>query len=360
MAAFRQGEIVSFLERTDVLVRALVQTPDGEVEAVGYPHMLGPLREGSRVVINTTGIALGLGTGGVAFILCALDEPVPPDDLAGHIVKLRYTPWQTNVMAAEAPEGPHHRVLSEVTSLNATPVVSCGLHSQVPAAAAGIKAARPDAKVGYLMTDGGALPLAFSRSVRQMTEAALVDVTCTSGHAFGGDLEAVTVFSALLALSEAAGCDAIVVAPGPGVVGTATPFGHSGMEQGQVSDAAASLGGHPIAALRISFDDQRERHRGISHHSLAALGTAARERAVVAVPKLVPARAREVARQLEGSPICARHQVVVADGRPGLRLLQEKGLDPTSMGRSMTAAPELWLAAAAAGALAGEALEDHG
>ncbi len=305
MAAFRRGEIVSFLERTDVLVRALVQTADGEVEAVGYPHMLGPLREGSRVVINTTGIALGLGTGGVAFILCALDGPVPPDDLTGHIVKLRYSPWQTNVMAAEAPESPHHGVLLERTSLNATPVVTCGLHSQAPAAAAGIKAAHPGAKVGYLMTDGGALPLAFSRLVRQMTASEVVDVTCTSGHAFGGDLEAVNVFSALLALSAAAACDAIVVAPGPGVVGTATPFGHSGMEQGQVSDAAASLGGRPIASLRISFDDRRERHRGISHHSVAALGTAARERAVVAVPKLAPAHSREVARQLEGSPICA-------------------------------------------------------
>ena len=54
---------------------------------------------------------------------------------------------------------------------------------------------------------------------------------------------------------------------GPGIVGTATRLGFSGIEVGPVLDAAAGLGGAPIACLRVSFADPRARHRGVSHHS---------------------------------------------------------------------------------------------
>ena len=144
----------------------------------------------------------------------------------------------------------------------------------------------------------------------------------------------------------------ICVALGPGVVGTGTPFGFSSIEQGQVLDATTALGGRAIAALRISFEDLRERHVGISHHTMTALEVAARERCTIAVPELPPDRMDAVMGQLDASPLPARHDIVRADGGPGLRLLGEKGLRPTSMGRSMDESPELFVAAAAAGALA--------
>ena len=49
--------------------------------------------------------------------------------------------------------------LRDVDSIDGLPVVACGLHSQVAGVAAGIKAAEPGARVGYLMSDGGSLPL---------------------------------------------------------------------------------------------------------------------------------------------------------------------------------------------------------
>lgn len=360
MSAFCEGKVAGPPTESDGYVLARVDLGDRVIDAVAYRGMCPPPRDGDRVVVNTTGVELSLGTGGTGFILWNLDTPPEDPDLHGHIVKLRYTPWQMNVLAAEAPESPHHALLLRETSLEGAPVVSCSLHSQVPAVAAGIKSAWPAARIGYLMTDGAALPIRFSRLVGQMVRAGLIDVTCTSGHAFGGDLESVTIFSGLLALRHAGRCDAIVAGMGPGVVGTGTPLGTTALEQGQLLDATTALGGRAIAALRISFDDERDRHRGISHHSYSALTIAARERAIVVVPKLRPAPARALEEQLKGSAICARHDVVVGDGRAGIRLLLEHDLNPSSMGRRMTDAPELWLAAAAAGAVATPPAADPG
>lgn len=352
MAAFREGRISGEPFDAHGSFRAKVEIQGRVVDAIGYPGMTPRPADGDRVIVNTTGIDLELGTGGVAFILWNLDRDPPEAGTEGHIVKLRYTPWQLNVVAAEAPESPYHDMLASATSLDGMPVVACSLHSQIPAAAAAIKAALPEARVGYLMTDGAALPIGFSDLVAAMARAGLIDATCTAGHAFGGDIESVNVFSGMLALRHAARCDLIVAGMGPGVVGTGTPLGHTALEQGQLLDATTALGGRAVAALRIAFDDERPRHRGISHHSRTALTVAARERATVAVPKLRPERSKIVEQQLRESSICDRHRIVVQDGRAGVRLLLERNVNPSSMGRRMTDAPELWLAAAAAGTAA--------
>lgn len=338
------------LEERDDLVRAKVLLEAGGVEVAGWPHMLGPLRVGDRVVVNTTGIELDLGTGGVGFILWNLDGPGMVESGEGHIIKMRYTPWQTEVLATDAPESPHHAVLETIESIDEMPVVVCGLHSQVAGAVAGIKAARPDARVGYLMTDGAALPLSWSDLVRRLKEVGLVDVTSTFGHAFGGDLEAVNVYSGLAALRHVGHMDAVVVAMGPGVVGTDTILGFTGMEQGPLLDAATALGGRAIACLRISFVDRRARHLGVSHHSLTSLRLAARERCTVVLPELGDERQEGLQQQLRDATIYDRHDVIVRDGGPGLRLLAEKGLRPASMGRTIDETPELFVSASAAGA----------
>ena len=350
MASFREAVITSITHHEDALVEGTAEIGEEVVSVVGFPKMLGGLAEGDRVVVNTTGIELGLGTGGVGFILWNLDGgDVEAGD--GHIVKLRYTPWQTEVLAAEAPESSHHEELQTATDLGGMPVVACGLHSQVGAAAAGVKAALPKAKVGYLMTDGAALPLAWSRSVRALRDAGLIDATCTAGHAFGGEFEAVNIFSGLMTLRVAAKVDVAIVAMGPGVVGTDTALGFSAIEQGQVLDAAAALGGMGVAALRISFADKRTRHLGVSHHTLTTLRVAARERCRIAVPLLPEEHAKQVSDQLAGADL-GRHELVAVDGGAGLRLLAERKLRPSSMGRSADEVPELFVAASSAGALA--------
>jgi hypothetical protein len=345
---FREGKVVEVTLEGGT-VRALVDTPGGEIEAMGWSAMLGPISPGDRVVVNTVGIDMGLGTGGTGFILWNLDGGPPADEPPGHIVKLRYTPWQMPVRSVEAPESEHHERLREITAIDGMPVVACSLHSQIAGVVAGVKATDPQLKVGYVMTHGAALPLSFSRLVARLCADGLIDVTCTSGHAFGGDLEAVNVFSALAAIRHIEECDVAVVAMGPGVVGTGTALGFTGMEQGQVLDATTALGGRSIACLRVSFLDERERHRGLSHHTITALTIGARERTTVVVPKLPPEQARALADELRDSGICDRHTTVVERGDAAIDLLEERAIPVSSMGRELHEVPELWLAAGAAG-----------
>jgi hypothetical protein len=60
---------------------------------------------------------------------------------------------------------PHHEVLRDADDLGGMPVVVADLHSALPAVIAGLRERRPDARVAYVMTDGGALPAWFSRTV---------------------------------------------------------------------------------------------------------------------------------------------------------------------------------------------------
>ena len=171
------------------------------------------------------------------------------------------------------------------------PVVVADLHSALPAILAGLYsspgtgAAAPP-RVAYVMTDGGALPAWFSRTVAGLREAGWLAATITTGQSFGGDLEAVTVHSGLLTARHAVGADVAVVAQGPGNLGTGTKWGYSGVAAGEAVNAAATLGGRPVASLRVSFADPRERHQGVSHHSLTAYGRVALARADVVIPAL--------------------------------------------------------------------------
>ena len=354
MPAFREAKITEVTEARSDLVRLRVSLPNGEIDAVGFPQMLGPLAPGDRVVVNTTGLELGLGTGGVAFVLWNLDGDLPEPQLDGHIMKMRYTPWQTEVITAESPESQYHDTLAGIESIDGMPVVACTLHSQVAAIASGIKAARPDAKVGYLMTDGACLPIAWSDLVVDLKAAELLDVTCTSGHAFGGDLESVTIFSGLAALRVIGSCDAVIAGMGPGVVGTGTTLGHTAIEQGHLLDATSALSGRPIACIRISYADKRARHHGVSHHTLTALRLATHRRATVVIPKLTDDYNSAIETQLRDAGIDRKHEVITADGEPGLALMVDRGMEPSSMGRPLVEVRELFLAGAAAGQVAGE------
>jgi hypothetical protein len=331
--------------------------------AVCYPALTGACRVGDRVLLNTTAVGLGLGTGGCHFVVARADgiEGVSFDEPSdGHIVKLRYTPMQRDVLAVESPESPHHAVMSQAKGLGGMPVVCCGLHSQVPLAAAAIKRREPSLRIAYCMTDSASLALPLSDVVRASVDVGLLDTTVSCGQAFGGRLEAVNVHSGLLAARHVARADVAIVAIGPGVVGTATPFGHGGVAQGEAINAVGVLGGVPIAVLRLSFADTRQRHRVVSHHTLAALTTIALAPAVVALPALSPDLAEQVAERLDAAGTWQRHRAASAqapfDGAPDMR-----GVSVTTMGRGPADDPAFFAAAYAAGEIAarvalGEAL----
>ena len=128
----------------------------------------------------------------------------------------------------------------------------------------------PEAKLAYVMTDGAALPYALSDLMHQLTGEGIVDHTLSAGHAFGAEVETVTVASALGIAANELGADLIVVAMGPGVVGTGSRLGTTAIEVAHVLADVSLAAGLPILAPRVSGAEPRARHQGISHHTVTA------------------------------------------------------------------------------------------
>jgi len=340
--------------RLGTVVRVLSERPGaqeilvGDDQAINYPDLTGRVEVGDEVLLNTTAVDLGLGTGGVHFVIANLSRPIGEvDDSPGHIMKLRYTPHQTAVLSIEEDDSPHQSEIQEFESLDGVPVVCCELHSQIAPAAAAMKVGTDyQARIAYVMTDGGALPISFSRLVAELKEKGLLDATITCGQAFGGDIEAINIYTGLIAAKQVAKADAAIVCQGPGNAGTGSRFGFSGIQQGEALNACNVLNGSAIAVPRMSFADPRERHRGLSHHTLTILTDIVRSLVLVPIPD------DKFADQLSKLP----HKLRILDGEPGLAELKRKGIEVTTMGRSVEEDREFFLAASAGGALAAEML----
>lgn len=356
------GQVVSVESTRAGLQRLLVEL-DGEVApALCYPALSGVCACGDAVLLNTTAVDLGLGTGGSHIVIARLAPGDTPQGASldapsgGHVMKLRYTPLQCDVLSVESQESPYHDLLADADDVGGMPVVCCGLHSQLPLVAAAIKQLRPSARVAYCMTDEAALPLALSELVPACAAAGLIDVTVSCGQAFGGDLEAVTLHSGLVAARLVGMADVAVVAIGPGVVGTGSVLGHGGIAQGEALNAAAAVGGEPIAVLRVSFADARERHQGVSHHTIAALSRIALSPCTVAVPRLTAEQLARVEDDLDAAGVWRRHRR--ADGGDVAHLPDMRGVACRSMGRTPADDPAFFAAAAAAGTVAGLLLKE--
>jgi hypothetical protein len=338
---------------------------DASVRALAYTALVGEPRVGDRVLLNASALLRGLGTGGLAFVVAAPDRlPSDPPASEGHIVKARYTPQQQMFMAVDEQDSPHHGVMTGEPAtqgdLGGMPVVVADLHSALPAVLAGIRAERPDAKVVYLMTDGGALPIAFSRNVAALKEAGWVAGTVTVGQAYGGDHEAVTLHSGLLAARHVLDADIAVVIQGPGNVGTGTRWGYTGVAAGEALNAAHTLHGRGVAALRVSDADPRARHRGISHHSTTAYGRIALVPADLPVAvtgdefgALVLEQARDLAASAAGDVTV---HVVAADGLD--EALRDTPVRLSTMGRGLDEDHAAFLHSAAAGRWAARLLSE--
>lgn len=353
------GAVAAVLESRAGVNQLLIDLGGKQEKALNYEDLTGPVEIGDRVLVNTTAVNLGLGTGGFHVVMAndrnQAHSPLEP----GHIVKLRYTPSQTAVLAAEEQDSPYHEELSRFQSLAGTPVVVTTLHSTLPSIAAAAKSLTgPGTRVVFVMTDGAALPMALSRLVPELKEKGLIDATVTSGHAFGGDLETVNIYTGLMAARQVLKADVVIAGMGPGIVGTGTELGFSGVEQGEIINAVHILGGRPVACLRVSFADPRPRHRGISHHSLTVLSRIALVPAFVAVPELPEPEEQYIRKQVDEHELGTKHKLVWATGRLGIEGLAAAGVKVTTMGRSPAQDPAFFLAAGAAGTVAGRLLAE--
>ncbi|HEY3141812.1 MAG TPA: DUF3866 family protein [Acidimicrobiales bacterium] len=327
MPRFMTATVTEILEERPGLQR--VVTDAGRAYAL--VDLTGSVAVGDEVVLNTTAVELGLGTGGWHVVHWNLRRDEWSEPGPGHIMKLRYTSLQIDVGAAEED----HPDLPE--SLNGTPVVACTVHSQVGIVTAVVRSLAPNARIVYVMTDGAALPLALSDLIHRQREQGTIDTTITAGHAFGGDLEAVSLPSALVLAHHVARADVIIVGMGPGVVGTGSSLGTTAVEAAWVVDTVAALGGQAGLCVRASAADPRERHQGVSHHTATVLRLA-RTRPAVPLPA-------ELAADLEGA-------VVVKIPDSAQEILEDLGI--TSMGRGPEEDPKFFAAAVAAGVWATE------
>lgn len=357
MIRWRKGEVVRIRREWPGAVELDVAVPEGQCRALAYPALVGRPEPGDEVLLNTTALAMGLGTGGYAMVV-ALPNRLPQDpEGPGHLVKARYTPLQATVLGADEQDSPHHEILREADSLDGMPVVVADLHSALPPILCGLYEAvggTPRIRVAYVMQDGGALPAWFSMACARLREIGWLAGVVTVGQAFGGDVEAVTTHTGLLAARHVLRADVAVVTQGPGNLGTGTRWGFSGVAAGEAVNAAAVLLGRPVAALRVSEGDLRERHLGVSHHSLTAYGRVALSRAHVPVPMLPGEFGERVRDQAE--LLAVRHELVAVPVAGLHEALRESPVRLSTMGRGLEEDLAYFVTSAAAGRFAASLL----
>jgi hypothetical protein len=353
MVRWRSGTVTALRRSWRGTVELDVALPDGAtMVALAYPALVGQPELGDRVLLNVGALLMGLGTGGYALVAALPDRlPADPPDTgasrdAGHLVKARYTPLQPILLGVDEEASPHRYTLATADDLAGMPVVTADLHSALPAIVAGIRADAPRARIAYVMTDGGALPAWFSRTLDGLREE--LAGTITVGQAFGGDLEAISIHSGLLAARHVLAADITVVAQGPGNLGTGSRWGFSGVAVGEAVNAVAVLGGRAVGSLRISAADARPRHRGLSHHSVTAYGRVALAAAELVVPAGLDA---ELAAAVDEAltPLAGRHRIVRVAVHGLDAALRAAPVTLSTMGRGLDADPAYFLAAAAAG-----------
>jgi hypothetical protein len=316
--------------RRGVIVSAeplVVEVAGQERRAWADEVLLGEMREGDEVVVNAAALDLGLGSGGFDVVHVNLTRGLG-GGVEGdpHVMKLNYTSLQHPVDPVE--------VQTDVVR-KAVPAAVLPLHGHLAPAAWAAAQARPGIRLGYIQTAGGALPGSLSRDVTDLRERGLLAGHVTAAPSYGGEHEALSTVGALDAAATTLGWDAILVGPGPGIIGSDSEFGHGGMEALDSAHAALSLRLPTVISPRLSSGDPRERHRGLSHHTRTVL-----ELLLAPVTVALPEDAPEI------DP--GRHRLerlsVDLDGYAA------SGLPATTMGRRLREDPLFFEAPLAAGA----------
>jgi hypothetical protein len=231
--------------------------------AIADVSLVGRAEVGDEVIVNVEALDLGLGSGGFDIVHVNLTRGLDGSGEPGAaVMKLNYTSLQHAVAPVEDArlELPIER-----------PVAVLALHGQLAAVAWAFSRAAPGKRLGYVQSAGGALPGGHSQTVRALRAQDLLAGHLTAGAAFGGEGEAITTAGALHHGLRSLRWDAAVCGPGPGIVGSSSALGHGGMEALDSAHVALALGCRTLLVARMSTSDDRQRHRGISHHTLTVL-----------------------------------------------------------------------------------------
>lgn len=261
-----------------------VKVDGGVGRAILFRRFYPAVQVGDRCVVNSTATLLRLGTGGWDIVTVVLGkETYCSEQTNGHIIKGRYLPHQHSVLSQEAEESEDHALFLDSFTLDGQKVLLAELHSMLPIIYCLLKKWSPSLSIAIVITDQAALPLDISNHIRRLREDKELTVI-TTGQAFGGNVETVNLFTALQYAKVKVAADVIIVSVGPGVVGTGTYFGFSGMELVNWLHTVAVLDGMPLCIPRLSFADKRSRHFGLSHHTLTPLRMSPFAKAIVPLP----------------------------------------------------------------------------
>ena len=312
-----------------------VELADGEHPALADVALVGGCEVGDEVIVNVAARELGLGSGGFDIVHVNVTRGLgAPRTAAARVLKLNYTSLQHEVDPVEASAGE----TATRIELAGAPVAVLALHGQLAAVA---WAAAP-ARIGYVQTAGGALPGSHSRTVRELRERNLLADHITAGPAFGGSSgDAVTTAGALHHGFARLGWEAAICGPGPGIVGSGSHLGHGGLAALDSAHAALALGAATLVVPRMSSNDPRPEHRGLSHHSRSVLELLL-ARAIVALPAGAPVP------ELRGHAHDWRERPVDLDGYAA------SGLPSEVMGRALRDDALFFATALAGGAVLGE------
>jgi hypothetical protein len=277
MLRLQRGVVSSAARGTGGEQELSVELADGAHPAMATVSLVGSCEVGDEVIVNTAARELGLGSGGFdivhANLTRGLDAPLAPE----RVMALNYTSLQHAIDPVET-----RTTATRLPPRAAVAVIAS--HGQLSPLAWAFAQASPGRLLGYVQTAGGALPASHSRAAAELLARRLLAGQLAAAPAFdGADGDAVTTAGALLYGFAELGWDAAVAGPGPGILGSSSRFGHGGLVALDSLGTAAALGASTLVVPRMSSSDPRERHRGLSHHTLTVLELLGEE-ATVALP----------------------------------------------------------------------------
>ena len=348
------GIVDKIISNNGFIIEIEVTIGNRNSKAIAYKNLIEKIEPADSVLLNTTAYHKKLGTGGCDFVIANLSNITQKTEhFSGHIVKCRYTPVQHTVLSVEEPDSPYHEKIKDIKSIDKAVVIVGQLHSQLPVISAALKEMSDfKANVVYIMSDYSSLAMAFSKTVYNLKRKGLIDYTISCGQAFGGDYEAVNIYTAMIFAKHILNADFIVVIPGPGNVGTGTKLGFSSIEQGNVLNAVKALEGIPVCVSRICFVDKRKRHYGLSHHTITMLEMVASSEINVVLPELDENKKEILIKQIKDHGIDKRHNIIFSKGIAGFKTVEEKYISLNTMGRNFNETPEFFKAASAAAEVA--------
>lgn len=349
MLEMRMGKAVEILSHKDRITEVLLEIDHPVKKAVNYDFITGSVSVGDWLYLNTTAGTLSLGTGGYHFVMANDSHRQNHMTPVGHGMKLRYTPVQVKVPFVEQELIEAREAFQQTLDLKGRLVCFGELHSMIPPLCAYFRYYYPDKlRIGYIMTDHAALPLSFSRNISALIEKSLLDTTITIGNAFGGKHECVNIYTGLQTAILVENCDIVLVSMGPGITGTNTTYGFSGLDLGFYVDLVFRMGGVCCFVPRISFADKRERHHGISHHTLTILRDIIQSPIPLILPVLQKSSTQIMLRQIQRNRISDRYGICFYNGEGIRKAMKHFRLSVTSMGRSMEEDPAFFLGIGAA------------